>query len=175
MYAALRLALANCEKTRRIRHSSSRRRYLNGHSGVETYAMHHRLWLAAILATTPILALSPVAFPAKDDPGCLRSTASARRQQREFMSLMRHRSDDAARRLGMFAIPNVKPREVKLVSDDEVCSRAALAYAAAVRTDSALQVYVLHIGGRFVVADAEQRRSVTFDSSFSRPLAAVDN
>jgi hypothetical protein len=137
--------------------------------------MHNRLWLAAVLATTPILALSSVAFPAKDDPGCIRATASARKQQREFMSLMRRRNDDAVRRLGMFAVPSVKPREVKQVSNDEVCTKAALAYAAVIHTDSALKVHVLHIGGRFVVADADHRRSVTFDSTFSRPLAAVED
>lgn len=137
--------------------------------------MHNRLWLAAVLATTPILALSSVAFPAKDDPGCIRATASTRKQQREFMSLMRRRNDESVRRLGMFAVPSVRPREVKQVSDEEVCTKAALAYASAIRTDSALKVHVLHIGGRFVVADADHRRSVTFDSSFTRPLAAVED
>lgn len=152
-----------------------RPRYLNGCSAVVIYAMHNRLWLAAALATTPILALSSVAFPAKDDPGCIRATASGRKQQREFMSLMRRRNDEAVRRLGMFAVPSVRPREVKQVTDDAVCAKAALAYAAAVYTDSSLKVHVLHIGGRFVVADADHRRSVTFDSTFTRPLAAVED
>ena len=75
----------------------------------------------------------------------------------------------------MFAVPSVRPREVKQVSDDELCTKAALAYAEAVRTDSALKVHVLHIGGRFVVADADYRRSLTFDSTFKRPLAAVED
>ena len=105
----------------------------------------------------------------------MEATASTRKLQREFMSLMRRRNDESVRRLGMFAVPSVRPREVKQVSDEEVCTKAALAYASAIRTDSALQVHVLHIGGRFVVADADHRRSVTFDSTFTRPLAAVED
>lgn len=96
-------------------------------------------------------------------------------QQRSFMSLMRRRDDEADRRLQMFAVPHVRPREVKQVSNDEICSKAAMAYANAVRDDSAIRVHVLHIGGRFVVADPEHRRSLTFDSTFTRSLAAVEN
>ncbi len=136
--------------------------------------MHNRLWLAAVLATTPILVLSPVAFPASDEPGCIRA-AGARKVQRTFMSLMRRRDDETERRLRMFAVPHVRPREVKQVSDGEICAMAAKAYADAVRMESAGKVNVLNIGGRFVVTDADHRRSVTFDSSFTRPLAAVED
>jgi hypothetical protein len=136
--------------------------------------MHNRLWLAAILATTPILVMSPAAFPAKEKAGCVRSTADARRQQRHFMSLMRSRGADTDRELRMFALPHVRPREVTRVSDDEICRKAAVAYTKSVRDLPDLRVHVLHIGGRFVVADAKQHRSLTFDSTFSRPLAAVE-
>lgn len=140
-----------------------------------TIVMHNRLWLAAVLATTPILALSPVAFPANNEPGCIRATAGARKAQRSFMSLMRRRDDETERRLRVFAVPHVRPREVKQVSDDDICALAANAYADAVRMESPGKVNVLHIGGRFVVTDADNRRSVTFDSSFTRVLAAVED
>lgn len=136
--------------------------------------MHNRLWLAAILATTPMLLMSSAAFPSRERAGCVRSSADARKHQREFMSLMRSRGADTDRELRMFAVPHVRPRQVKRVNDDEICRKAAVAYLKSVRDVADLRVHVLHIGGRFVVADAKQQRSLTFDSTFTRPLAAVE-
>lgn len=135
--------------------------------------MQTRLLFAAVLAATPILALSPVAFPASDDPGCVSPSAGARQMQRRFMSLMRRRDDEADRILGEHGVPHVRPHEVKQVSDDLVCEKAAYAYAAVLAQDSAGNVHIVHVGGRFLVADADQSVALTFDSTFTRPLAAV--
>ena len=141
--------------------------------------MQNRLLFAALLAATPILALSPAAFPAADDPGCVRATLGARKDQRQFMSLMRRRDDEADRALSAYAVPHVKSREVKQVNDPELCEKAAIAYGKVLRHESDdRKVHMLHIGGRFVVVDPEyapdeRLRAVTFDSSFSQPLAVV--
>lgn len=94
--------------------------------------MQNRLFFAALVAATPILALSPAAFPASGDPACVRATAGARE-----------------------------------------------AYRHAVRDDSpGGKVHIIHIGGRFIVVDPDlvrdrRQQLVTFDSSFTRPLAVV--
>ena len=140
--------------------------------------MQSRLVFAALLAATPILALSPVVFPEGDDPGCVRATAGVRQNQRHFMSLMRRRDDDADRTLSGYGVPHVRSREVRQVIDETVCARAARAYASALHAESAPKVHILHIGGRFVVVAPDYKpddrnRVITFDSSFSRPLAVV--
>src|SRR5687767_10153123 len=116
--------------------------------------MQNRLAFAAFLAVTPILALSPVVFPESSEPGCVRTAAGVRKSQREFMTLMRRHDDDAGRTLSSYALPHVRAREVKQVNDDSACAKAALAYARALRSDSTVDVHILHIGGRFVVAAA---------------------
>lgn len=154
-------------------------RYLPDPPAVVSNAMQNRLWFAAILAATPILALSPAAFPAADDPGCVRATAGERKNQRQFMSLMRRHDDAADRTLAAYAVPHVKAREVKQVNDPGLCEKAAIAYGRVLRDESPnRRVHMLHIGGRFVVVDPdyapdERHRILTFDSSFSRPLALV--
>ena len=141
--------------------------------------MQNRLLFATILAATPILALSPAAFPAGDDPGCVRATVGGRQNQRELMSLMRRRNDAADRALSAYAVPRVKSREVKQVNDPELCERAAIAYGKVVQDESIdRRVHIVHVGGRFVVVDPEyapdrRQLAVTFDSTFSRPLAVV--
>ncbi len=141
--------------------------------------MHTRLWIAAVLAATPILALSPVAFPAAHDAGCVRSAPGARYNQRLFMSLMRRRDAIAERTLAVYNVGRVKSREVKSVTDPVVCSRAAAAYNAAVKDDEPnRKVHILRVGDRYIVMDPDYRpddyhRAVTFDSTFSKPLALV--
>lgn len=141
--------------------------------------MQIRLLFAALIAATPILALSPAAFPASDDPACVRATAGARQVQRKFMSLMRQRDDEGDRNLAAHAVPRVRSREVKQVSERELCEKAREAYRHAVRDDSSDgKVHIIHIGGRFIVVDPDLVRGsrqhlVTFDSSFTRPLAVV--
>jgi hypothetical protein len=140
--------------------------------------MQNRLVFAAILAATPILALSPVVFPEGDDPGCVRVSTGVRPSQRQFMSLMRRHDEEADRTLSGYGVPHVKAREVKQVNDESVCAKAALAYARALRAESANPVHILHIGGRFVVVAPDYKpddrnRVITFDSSFSQPLAVV--
>lgn len=141
--------------------------------------MHTRLWIAAVVAATPILALSPVAFPAKHEAGCVKAIAGERYNQRLFMSLMRRKDAIAERHLAVYNVTRVKSREVKPVSDPVVCARAAAAYNVAVSDDSPdRQVHILKVGNRFIVMDPDYRpdeyhRAVTFDSTFTRPLAMV--
>ena len=92
------------------------------------------------------------------------------------MSLMRRRDDIAARALAAHGLPRVKTREVKHVNDGEVCESAALAYGRVIRNDSpGRRVHVLHMGGRFVVLDPDEPATVTFDSSFAKPIAVVSD
>ncbi len=140
--------------------------------------MQNRLLFAALLAATPILALSPVAFPETDDTRCVRATAGARRVQRQFMSLMRRRDEESDRLLQAHAVPHVRSGEVRQVSDPDLCAKAATAYGRALRDRTSRKVHILHIGGRFVVVDPEfvpdsRFRVMTFDSTFSQPLALV--
>jgi hypothetical protein len=141
--------------------------------------MHNRLWIAGILAATPILALSPAAFPASDDAGCVHSTAGARYNQRLFSSLMRRRDAKAERTLQAYNVDRVKSRDIKPVTDPVVCGRAALAYGRAVQQDEpGRKVHILRVGDRYIVMDPDFRpddyhRAVTFDSTFSKPLALI--
>lgn len=141
--------------------------------------MHNRLWVAAILAATPILALSPVAFPASHDAGCVRGVAGARYNQRLFASIMRRKDAIAERTLAVYNVMRVKSRDVKPVSDPVVCERAAVAYSHAVNQEAAdRKVHILRIGDRYIVMDPDYQpddyhRAVTFDSTFSKPLALV--
>jgi len=141
--------------------------------------MHNRLWIAGIFAATPILALSPVAFPASHDAGCVHSSPGARYNQRLFTSLMRRRDHNAERTLHVYNVRRVKSRQIKAVTDPVVCERAALAYGRVVRhEDPERKVHILRVGERYVVMDPDFRpddyhRAVTFDSSFTNPLAVV--
>ena len=95
------------------------------------------------------------------------------------MSLMRQRGHESDSNLAAYAIPRVRSREVKQVSDRELCEKAREAYRHAVRDDSpGGKVHIIHIGGRFIVVDPDlvrdrRQQLVTFDSSFTRPLAVV--
>lgn len=141
--------------------------------------MHTRLWIAAVVAATPILALSPVVFPASHDAGCVRATPGARYNQRLFTSLMRRKDDIAVRTLAVYNVMRVKSRDIKPVSDPAVCTRAAMAYNTAVKEEVLdRKVHVLRVGDRYIVMDPDYRpdnyhRAVTFDSTFSKPLALV--
>jgi hypothetical protein len=141
--------------------------------------MHNRLWIAGILAATPILALSPAAFPASHDAGCVHSTAGARYNQRLFTSLMRRKDPKAERTLQVYNVDRVRSREIKPVTDPVVCERAANAYSSAVKQDEAdRKVHILRVGDRYIVMDPDfqpddYHRAVTFDSTFTRPLAVV--
>jgi hypothetical protein len=142
-------------------------------------AMTNRLWIAAFFAATPILALTPMAFPASQDAGCARSAAGARYNQRVFSSLMRRNDVIAARKLEAYKVTRVKPRDVKSVSDHAICERAAIAYARVLNAESSgRKVHILRVGDRYVVTDlgyqpGSYRRAVTFDSTFTRPFALV--
>lgn len=141
--------------------------------------MHNRLWIAGILAATPILALSPAAFPASNDAGCVRSIAGARYNQRLFVSLMRRKDAIADKTLRTYGIERVTRREVKPVTDPVVCERAATAYGRVMQTASSdTRVHILRVGDRYIVMDPDYEpddyhRAVTFDSTFTRPLAVV--
>ncbi|HEX6576131.1 MAG TPA: hypothetical protein VF042_14280 [Gemmatimonadaceae bacterium] len=141
--------------------------------------MHNRLWIAGILAATPIMVLSPAAFPASNEAGCVHATAGARYNQRHFTSLMRRKDAKAERTLIEYNVERVKSREIKPVNDPVVCERAALAYGRAVQQDeSGRKVHILRVGDRFIVMDPDfvpddHHRAVTFDSTFAKPLAVV--
>ena len=141
--------------------------------------MHNRLWVAGILAATPILALSPAAFPASHDAGCVRVVAGAKYNQRLFTSLMRRKDKIADRMLSTYGVHRVDRKEVKPVTDPVVCERAAMAYGR-VLNDQATdhKVHILRVGDRYIVMDPtfqpdEYHRAVTFDSTFTQPLAFV--
>ena len=141
--------------------------------------MHTRLWIAAAFAATPILALSPVAFPASNETGCVKAVAGARYNQRLFTSLMRRKDAIAERTLSVYNVVRVKSRDIKPINDPVVCSRAAAAYNAAVQDDDDnRKVHILRVGDRYIVTDPDYvpddyHRAVTFDSTFSKPLALV--
>jgi len=141
--------------------------------------MQNRLWFAAVIAATPILALSPVAFPASHQPGCVRATPGVRYNLRLFHSLMRRRDTTSAKTLSVYNVERVKPHQVMPITDPAVCERAAVAYGRAFNEASLdRKVHILRVGNRYIVMDPEYRpddyhRAVTFDSSFTQPLAFV--
>jgi hypothetical protein len=141
--------------------------------------MHNRLWIAAIIATTPILALSPAAFPVSHTPGCVRPVPGSRYNQRLFLSLMRRKDALAEKTLAVYKVARVKSKDVSPINDPVVCSRAANAYSRAIN-DSSLdrKVHILRVGDRYIVMDPDYivddyHRAVTFDSTFSTALAFV--
>src|SRR5688572_6051001 len=120
--------------------------------------MHNRLWIAGILAATPILALSPAAFPASNEAGCVRSVAGARYNQRLFASLMRRKDAVADRTLSTYGVERVNRREVRPVTDPVVCERAAIAYGRVLREEStSRKVHILRVGDRYIVMDPDYR------------------
>ncbi len=141
--------------------------------------MHTRLWIAALVAATPILALSPVAFPSDRAPGCVRSDPTSRYNQRLFTSLMRRKDKNARQTIAVYGVQQVKSREIRPVTEPVVCARAASAYGRAMNDDApGRKVHILRVGDRYIVTDPDyrvdqQRRAVTFDSSFSKALAVV--
>jgi hypothetical protein len=141
--------------------------------------MHNRLWFAAIVATAPILALSPVAFRASHDPGCVRPVPGERYNQRLFSSLMRRRDKKAEKTLAVYKVARVKSWEVKPVSDAGTCTRAANAYSQVVHEQKPdRQVQILRVGDRYIVTDPEYtvdgyHRAVTFDSTFTNALGLI--
>src|SRR5688500_6710393 len=111
-------------------------RYFFAPFGVVPFDMQNRRVFATCLAAPPILAWSPVVLPESDDSGCVRVSTGVRPSQRQFMSLMRRRDEDADRKLSRYGVPHVKSREVTQVHDEAVCAKAALAYAKALRAES---------------------------------------
>jgi hypothetical protein len=127
-------------------------------------AMHYRLRLAAILATAPLLALSLVAFPAKQQAGCVRGIAGSPYNQRL---------------LSVYNVPRVSSLEVRPVIDPVVCHRAAVAYGKVVRQeDPGRKVHILRVGTRYIVMDPDfvidnRHRAVTFDSTLTKAIALI--
>lgn len=141
--------------------------------------MQNRLWLAGIIAITPILALSPLAFPASQSAGCARSEAGSRYNQRLFTSLMRRTDSIAETTLAAYRVTRVKPQQIMPVTDPVVCGRAAMAYNRAVGEKSShRKVHILRVGDRYIVMDptfkaSGYHRAVTFDSTLTQPLAHI--
>ena len=141
--------------------------------------MHNRLWFAAIVATTPILALSPAAFPVSHAPGCVRPVPGSRYNQRLFLSLMRRKDALAEKTLSVYKVARVKAKDVRPVSDPGTCTRAANAYTQVVHDSSDdRKVHILRVGDRYIVMDPDyvvdnSHRAVTFDSTFATVMAVV--
>lgn len=141
--------------------------------------MHNRLWIAAVLAAAPILALSPMAFPRSHDAGCATSPAETSSNRRLFSSLMRQNDAVAERQLARYHVTRVKSWDVRSISDRGICERAATAYARVLHEEAqGRKVHILRVGDRYIVVDAgyrtdDSRRAVTFDSTFRAPLAVV--
>lgn len=141
--------------------------------------MQQHLRIAAILAAAPIIAVSIVAFPADQHPGCVRSVPGNNYNQRLFRSLMRRSDKIAARFLTVYNVPRVRMFDVRPVTDPAVCRRAAVAYGKAVRQeDPARKVHILRVGNRYIVMDPDyvvdnHHRAVTFDSTLTRAVALV--
>jgi hypothetical protein len=142
-------------------------------------AMSNRLLIAAFVAMTPILALSPAALPAPHTTGCVRPVPGSRYNQRLFLSLMRRKDALAERTLAVYKVARVKADEVRPVSDPATCTRAANAYTHVVGdSSSSRKVHILRVGDRYVVMDPDYEvdgyhRAVTFDSTFSTAIALV--
>ncbi len=132
-----------------------------------------------MLAVAPILAFSLIAFPAKQQPGCVRGVAGSSYNQRLFRSLMHRKDRIAARFLSVYNVPRVSSLEVRPVSDPVICRRAALAYGKVVRQDDpGRKVHILRVGTRYIVMDPDfvvdnRHRAVTFDSTLTKAVALV--
>jgi len=141
--------------------------------------MHKRLRLAALLAAAPLLALSLVAFPAKQEAGCARGIAGSPYNQRLFKSLMNRKDKIAGRFLIAYNVGKVSPLDVRPVNDPAVCHRAALAYGKVVgKDDPGRKVHILRVGSRYIVMDPDfvvdsRHRAVTFDSTLTKAIALV--
>ncbi len=141
--------------------------------------MHNRLWIAALVAATPILVLSPVAFPPSHVAGCVRPEPGQRYNLRLFKWIMRRKDAKAEKTLEVYRVNRVKPTDVRPVSDPALCERAAVAYGRALnQASSDRKVHILKVGDRYIVMDPDYqpddyRRAMTFDSSFSKPLALI--
>jgi len=141
--------------------------------------MHKRLRLAALLAAAPLLALSLVAFPAKQEAGCVRGIAGSPYNQRLFKSLMNRKDKIAGRFLIAYNVGKVSPLDVRPVNDPAVCHRAALAYGKVVgKDDPGRKVHILRVGSRYIVMDPDfvvdsRHRAVTFDSTLTKAIALV--
>ena len=147
--------------------------------GSSSNTMHQRLFLAAMLAATPLLALGLVASPPHHEAGCARPIAGNRYNHRLFRSLMHRRDKVAARFLAVYNVPRVSPLDVRPVSSARVCRRAALAYGQVVKQSAPdRKVHILRVGNRFIVMDPDyvvdnHHRAVTFDSTFTKAVALV--
>ena len=142
--------------------------------------MKNRLfWIIAAFGTASILALSPVAFPPLHGAGCVRPEPGQRYNLRLFKWIMRRKDAKAEKTLEVYRVNRVKPIDVRPVSDLEICERAAVAYGRALNQSSSdRKVHILRVGDRFIVMDPDYqpddyRRAMTFDSTFSKPLALV--
>jgi hypothetical protein len=141
--------------------------------------MPNRLWIAAVVAVTPIMAMSHVAFPVQREAGCVRAAQGARHDQRSLMSLMKSRSQKDRAKLRRYKVEARRSSDVDLVTDDAVCQKAAAAYSSVVRNPKPdRRVTVIEVGDRYVVKDPSfkpdrHRRAVTFDSTFTEVLAVV--
>jgi hypothetical protein len=141
--------------------------------------MPNRLWIAAVVAVTPIMAMSRVAFPVAHEAGCVRAAQGARHDQRAFMSLMKSHGRKDRVRLASYKVDRVPSSDIELITEDTICAKAAVAYGTVVRrANPSRRVSLLKIGDRYVVKDPDfkpdkHHRSVTFDSTLTEPLAVV--
>ena len=124
--------------------------------------------IAGILAATPILALSPAAFPASHNAGCVHGVAGARYNQRLFNSLMRRKDAIAERFLHTYNVNRVTMWEVKPVSDDVICERAFLPDKDELAEYRASRTPLLSLESQRPVADFDVIAfSVSFESDYA--------
>lgn len=92
---------------------------------------------------------------------------------------MRRKDHVADRFFDTYKVRRVKQSDVRPVSDPVLCTRAAQAYGKVVNDNiEGRKVHILRIGDRYIVMDPsyvvdDHHRAVTFDSTFSTPLALV--
>ena len=92
---------------------------------------------------------------------------------------MRRKDQIADRMLRTYGVARVKRNEVKPVTDPVTCERAAIAYGRVFSDQSGdRKVHILRVGDRYIVMDPsyqpdDYHRAVTFDSTFTRPIAFV--
>ena len=126
-----------------------------------------------------LLALSLVAFPAKQEAGCVRGIAGSPYNQRLFRSLMHRKDKIAVRFLSVYNVGKVSALDVRPVNDPVVCHRAAMAYGKVVgSSDPGRKVHILRVGSRYIVMDPDfvvdnHHRAVTFDSTLTKAIALV--
>jgi hypothetical protein len=143
--------------------------------------MSHRLAVALSQVVTSTCALAvALAFgstsAAAQQRACRLADDEHARILRDYARRLTSGDTSLASTRELYQLPPTKPGDVRIVTDEAVCQRAAQAFHVAVRGDSAppraRQVAVVQVGrNRFLVLDPEQRQgeyelTVIFDAAW---------